>query len=1045
MSSVNQHKLLSLIEENTFSWIDTFLKESFKMDENGLIETQEGVYHKPDEVLFKIDENDKNLRAKINRVKTTLAKSLETILNRTSSFEESDLIDEISKQAQIPQTTEYEGIIAKAILAYGTKVPHYGTEDYIDNEKQANNPEDNNELNDIVHLGPKEFGLFTTRKALYDELELIRMLVEVNPNHNFKCDRDLVDAKIRENVLISQEQAQATRACTETESQVSGCFGLAGAGKSTTANTFVQVYKELGYQAVGIALSWLAAKVLEIETSMSCFSVASFINEKEQGGDNAFDQKTLLIIDEAGLVNINDLKRILQVIKKSKYAIKLILSGDPTQLNPINGSNALELAEAVLPKDAQATISTIRRQNSPSHREAVKLLRTGNSGEALYLFNQQEAIKIKDNQHDMVKQVVEDYFTSLKEHPEPNYKLLTIAMNHGVIFELNQKIREVMIQFGRVDKATEIKIPVYRKSNVGNLPPEESFAVGDQIIFLKTDKRKFLKDVNTDKQYNVFLSNNTVGKIVQIKNAANGGYDIRAHVEIENDQRQKVTTYIDINTKNYVNADRHSRSAMRCAIGLNYATTAYASQGQTVQHCLFLDDGQKMMNRRYAYVVCSRHKEKLSIYINKEKITNEILNSKTYKPNENDNEYSVSVANIKTVDILNKVGFNWGKPDEKKSIIIKFLDVLNDIKKMKYQEKMLPEFSDINNLPENFSELYKEFKFKERLKENQKYFYQPPKDKSLILLDSEEYYQTKPEQVDITFKQNLSNPNFVKYDLNAAPVVQKQEYQLSNILDTELFKALKGEYFDIGRGGEIRFIAKTRNLNGKNDNDVVISKYDLFGNDALNIGYPFFISGGNNSNNNNKILICQDLNEFLNYMKEYYLDRKDYTHSPTLIWGTPDTRYHHMIKRFDNSNVFLIGDKEFQNVQKDRILNCIDGYNVHNITFPNSSIKEELNNKKGKSLDSLMDDLDLDIDLSNTLSPVDNKNTNTQNKTENNLVDKYGNLNTELLTYYLKENKIFTDEQIDKRILPTKLNLDNQVVVSEEIKSSIISNRKVKM
>ena len=261
-----------------------------------------------------------------------------------------------------------------------------------------------------------------------------------------------------------------------------------------------------------------------------------------------------------------------------------------------------------------------------------------------------------------------------------------------------------------------------------------------------------------------------------------------------------------------------------------------------------------------------------------------------------------------------------------------------------------------------------------------------------------------------------------------------------NILDTELFKALKGEYFDIGRGGEIRFIAKTRNLNGKNDNDVVISKYDLFGNDALNIGYPFFISGGNNSNNNNKILICQDLNEFLNYMKEYYLDRKDYTHSPTLIWGTPDTRYHHMIKRFDNSNVFLIGDKDFQNIQKDRILNCIDGYNVHNVTFPNSSTA--VHNKNSKSFDSLMDGLDLDIDLSNT---VDNKNTGDQNTIENNLVDKYGNLNTELLTYYLKENKIFTDEQIDKRILPTKLNLDNQVVVSEEIKSSIISNRKVKI
>ena len=86
MSSINQHKLLSLIEENTFSWRDTFLKESFKINENGLIETQEGVYQKPDEVLFKINEDDKILQAKIIRVKTTLSKSLETILSITSSF-----------------------------------------------------------------------------------------------------------------------------------------------------------------------------------------------------------------------------------------------------------------------------------------------------------------------------------------------------------------------------------------------------------------------------------------------------------------------------------------------------------------------------------------------------------------------------------------------------------------------------------------------------------------------------------------------------------------------------------------------------------------------------------------------------------------------------------------------------------------------------------------------------------------------------------------------------------------------------------------------
>ena len=520
----------------------------------------------------------------------------------------------------------------------------------------------------------------------------------------------------------------------------------------------------------------------------------------------------------------------------------------------------------------------------------------------------------------------------------------------------------------------------------------------------------------TNKEYKVFLSNNTVGTIADIKNDGNNGHNIRVHIEIEDDDRQKVTAYVDINTKKYVKYNPNNNSAMECAIGLNYATTAYASQGQTVQHCLFLDDGAGMMNRRYAYVVCSRHKEKLSVYINREKITQEILNKRTRSDDEKDLDKTPIISNI---TILNQVARNWGKPDNRKSVVVKFLDMLDDLKEMKYKFNMFPESKnlDIHNLPSNFNELYMIYKIKKNAIEREKYYYQPPKDKSIILLDTPEYYKTRPNKVDINFKQDLSNAETrTSYSFDVLPVLDKKEYVLSDILNDDLFKALKGEFFDIGRGGEIRFIAKTRE---KNSNHIILSKYDLFGKDTLNTGYPFFVSGGEDSINNNKILICQDINHFLLYFKEYYLDNKDHTYAPTIIWGAQDTHYEHILKRFDNSNVFILGDDNYKEQQKNKILYCVDGYQVHNIQFAHE------NNKVQNGLNDLTDNIDIDIDLSSLDLSIDVKqehnNSNNTTHTHNDLVDSCGNLDVDLLQFYLKNNQILTDEQFENHVLPSKL------------------------
>lgn len=1024
---INQKNLLEIIQNNTFSWKDTFMMQDSTLDNRDNID---------ESVFFSINENDVKTTAIIEHVKNVLSEKLTDLLNRSPYFNIKTLNLAIGKNPHIKQSLENQDIIDKVIAGYGHDVPNYGLNkqfEHIDIEYGILRSK--TQSNDIIHLGPIEFGLFTTREELEEEVEVIKMLLDVNPNHQFALPKEIVNEKINLNSRISTEQINAVRACAESSSQVSGCFGLAGAGKSTTMNVIVQAYKEMGYTPVGIALSWLAAKVLEIETSMECHSIEKFIRSKEDLGDKAFDKPTLLIVDEAGLNNIEYLKRTLKIIKSSKYPIKLILSGDPTQLNPINGANSLELVEKILPKSAQANITEIRRQNSKSNRDIVKMLRDGRSGEALYILNQQNSIHITNNQSDMLQRAIQDAFTALNENRnDPDFSIILLAMNHKVIYEGNQKMRQVMIDLGKVDTKTEIEIPVKRKNP--SIPPTEKFAVGDKICFLKNDSNKFLKDVRTDEEYKVFLSNNSTGEIKSIKSSANGGYDIRVHMQIENDRREKVTAYVDINTKDYVDKN------LECCIGLNYATVAYASQGQTVKQCFFLDDGAAMMHRRYAYVVCSRHKEKINIYINREKITNEIIAERDKQEERRQKQEKIEGkeitdsfeerqkkrSQITTIDILNKVGKNWGKLHEQKSIIIRFLEIMNDIKQIK---KNNPEFSqlDLYNLPENFMVEYQKYQNQKRLKELQKTYYQPPKDQNMIIFDTPEYYSKKSDVVNIEFKDTYKGKEH-NYSFQKMPVKEKPTYHLSNLINEEIFTQLQGDYLDIGSGGQIAFIAKTRDIHS---NHVIISKYNMFGEDSLGIGYPFFINGGNESKNGNKIIIIEDINEFLSYMKNYYLDSHNYLHSPTLIWGTKDINYSHILKRFDNSEVFLIGSENFKETHYDKIMNSIEGHRIHNIQFQNFNNETPILNILSKIRQIEQNEGKLVEHIEET--PINYK--INDNTIESNLFcNQYGELNLDFLSRTLSDKKILTQEQIQKHVLRSFNKHNNENIIDIHLNDS---------
>ncbi|WP_220254335.1 ATP-dependent DNA helicase [Vreelandella rituensis] len=124
--------------------------------------------------------------------------------------------------------------------------------------------------------------------------------------------------------LTSQQELAIYTSLTE---GISAITGGAGTGKTTVLSTFLKAADRLGYSIHAIALSGRAAMRLHESVGYLTMTIARFLRE-----DPVTDNKALLVIDEASMMDLPTMFRIINHINPS---CKLVLTGDPSQLPPI--------------------------------------------------------------------------------------------------------------------------------------------------------------------------------------------------------------------------------------------------------------------------------------------------------------------------------------------------------------------------------------------------------------------------------------------------------------------------------------------------------------------------------------------------------------------------------------------------------------------------------------------------------------------------------------------------------------------------------------
>jgi ATP-dependent exoDNAse (exonuclease V) alpha subunit len=485
-----------------------------------------------------------------------------------------------------------------------------------------------------------EWSQFTTSRMVRLEREMVEMAKATSNAHAIPDQPDainqLVEAAFASRPTMADEQKAVVLASCVTDKNVIITEGTAGAGKSFSLNAIREIYENVpprhsgeakGYDIIGTALSWTATKVLEESAGLSGgMAIEGFVRKMKDAasrGQDFFKRRTVVVVDEAGLAPTELVHQILYYAQKSSQDVRVILTGDSLQLNPVQAGNALEL---LVEECGSTRLDTIRRQKQASHRQAVKHFCFGRAEKGLYTYHQQEAVHFLSDREALFDRVVGDYVSYTSAFPDK--PALVLALKNDDVGLLNTRIRAALKAVGRVEQ----KGVTFRTYD-GKTEKDTEFCIGDQIVFRQNapkhpvfesefkkahealadakktaeEKSSFLgwvkhsfKSEKSGPEIRKGIFNRTIGTILDIRSTAGGGHELRILLTEGGEVR--------INTKEYLHPEKQAVPLMH-----NFATTIYASQGQTVPRVMMLDDPN--MNRKLAYVGASRHTELLDVYL----------------------------------------------------------------------------------------------------------------------------------------------------------------------------------------------------------------------------------------------------------------------------------------------------------------------------------------------------------------------------------------------------------------------------------------------
>lgn len=170
-----------------------------------------------------------------------------------------------------------------------------------------------------------------------------------------EVDRLIEQGEVEDGIELNPEQRNAIQLASK---HAFVCItGGAGVGKTTVLKSLFRIYDATDTRVLQVALAGRAAKRMQEATGRHASTIASFLKAVNEA---TFEGPTVLVIDEASMVDIVSMSRVCDVLPPH---VRLVLVGDPNQLMPVGPGLVLHcLMEQ--PRVPAVELLTVKRYGS---------------------------------------------------------------------------------------------------------------------------------------------------------------------------------------------------------------------------------------------------------------------------------------------------------------------------------------------------------------------------------------------------------------------------------------------------------------------------------------------------------------------------------------------------------------------------------------------------------------------------------------------------------------------------------------------------------
>ncbi|WP_017158660.1 MobF family relaxase [Xanthomonas phaseoli] len=464
---------------------------------------------------------------------------------------------------------------------------------------------------------------FTTQGALATERSILNLERAGRGAPAPILDAEAGRAKLADSFL-NERQRQAATEILASNNRIIGVQGLAGTGKTTMLSASKALAEEAGYRMVAIAPYGSQVKALQ-QSGFEAQTVMAFVRAKERN----LDSKTILVLDEAGVMPTRLMERTLREAEKA--GARVVLLGDTGQTKAIEAGKPFEQLQAAGMQTVR--LDEIIRQNDPRLKSAVIDAAHGRSVNALAKIT--DVAVIPENEARWTR-IVKDYMAmSVADRSET----LIVSGTNEARQAINAMVRDSEQRVGTGQSydtlirrdTTQAERRFAKNYNIGDaIQPERDYKrIGLErghtyrVVENGPDNRLTVENANGERVTFSPMVHNRLSVYALEKKEIAPGDRIRitrndAGMDLANGDRFTVKSV----GKQEIVLTSDKREVRLPAdkplhVDYAYASTVHSAQGLTSKNVMYdADSRSPTTTREVFYVAISRAREKATIYTN---------------------------------------------------------------------------------------------------------------------------------------------------------------------------------------------------------------------------------------------------------------------------------------------------------------------------------------------------------------------------------------------------------------------------------------------